>query len=416
MPRRVLGGLIQAASPLTDPATPIDVIRKASIDVHMPLIEEAGKKGVQILCLQEIFNGPYFCPTQDKRWYDAAEPVPGPTTELMPEYAKKYQMAMVVPVYEREHGGRLLQHRGGHRRRRHVPRQVPQEPHPADDRLLGEVLLQAGQPRLPGVPDALRQDRRVHLLRPPLPRGRAALGLNGAEIVFNPSATVAGLSQYLWKLEQPAHAVANGYFVGAINRVGTEAPWNIGKFYGIVLLRRSARPASSRPVSEDKTSWSSPSWTSIDDRRGAPRVAVLPRSPPRFVRPDGGAAAMSLLIRNGTVVTASDTFRGDVLHRRASGSLPSAPSSPCHADRMIDATGKYVMPGGIDVHTHIDMPFGGTTSADDFETGHDRRRARRHDDDRRLRDPDRRARRCARRSTRGTRRPKARRRSTTAST
>ena len=62
--------------------------------------------------------------------------------------------------------------------------------------------------------------------------GARLLGLNGAEIVFNPSATVAGLSQYLWKLEQPAHAVANGYFVAASNRVGTEAPWNIGKFYG----------------------------------------------------------------------------------------------------------------------------------------------------------------------------------------
>jgi N-carbamoylputrescine amidase len=64
------------------------------------------------------------------------------------------------------------------------------------------------------------------------PEGAHCLGLNGAEIVFNPSATVEGLSQYLWKLEQPAHAVANGYYVGAINRVGTEAPWNIGRFYG----------------------------------------------------------------------------------------------------------------------------------------------------------------------------------------
>src|SRR5690606_27969405 len=64
------------------------------------------------------------------------------------------------------------------------------------------------------------------------PEGARCLGLNGAEIVFNPSATVAGLSEYLWKLEQPAHAVANGYYVGAINRVGTEAPWNIGEFYG----------------------------------------------------------------------------------------------------------------------------------------------------------------------------------------
>ncbi len=64
------------------------------------------------------------------------------------------------------------------------------------------------------------------------PKAHAPWGLNGAEIVFNPSATVAGLSEYLWKLEQPAHAVANGYFVGAINRVGVEAPWNIGEFYG----------------------------------------------------------------------------------------------------------------------------------------------------------------------------------------
>jgi beta-ureidopropionase len=64
------------------------------------------------------------------------------------------------------------------------------------------------------------------------PEGARILGLNGAEIVFNPSATVAGLSKYLWELEQPAHAVANGYFMGAINRVGVEPPWEAGKFYG----------------------------------------------------------------------------------------------------------------------------------------------------------------------------------------
>ncbi|HEY5350646.1 MAG TPA: nitrilase-related carbon-nitrogen hydrolase, partial [Candidatus Lustribacter sp.] len=64
------------------------------------------------------------------------------------------------------------------------------------------------------------------------PEGARLLGLAGAEIVFNPSATVAGLSEHLWKLEQPAHAVANGYYVGAINRIGFEAPWNMGEFYG----------------------------------------------------------------------------------------------------------------------------------------------------------------------------------------
>ena len=64
------------------------------------------------------------------------------------------------------------------------------------------------------------------------PEGARALGLHGAEIVFIPSATTKGHADYLWELEQRAHAVANGYFVGTINRVGTEAPWNIGEFFG----------------------------------------------------------------------------------------------------------------------------------------------------------------------------------------
>ena len=84
------------------------------------------------------------------------------------------------------------------------------------------------------------------------PEGARALGLAGAEIVYNPSATVAGLSQYLWKLEQPAHAVANGYFVGAINRVGTEAPWNIGKFYGTSYIV-NPRGEFLATASEDKS-------------------------------------------------------------------------------------------------------------------------------------------------------------------
>ncbi len=63
------------------------------------------------------------------------------------------------------------------------------------------------------------------------PEGWCALALQGAEYIVNPSATVAGLSEYLWKLEQPA-AAANGVYIGAINLVGREAPWNIGEFYG----------------------------------------------------------------------------------------------------------------------------------------------------------------------------------------
>src|SRR5580704_10695916 len=98
MPRDVTVGLIQAKTPF-DPAWPIAQIKESALLRHLPLIDEAGKKGVQILGLQEIFNGPYFCPSQDAAWYDAAEPVPGPTTERMQAYARKYQMAIVVPVY-----------------------------------------------------------------------------------------------------------------------------------------------------------------------------------------------------------------------------------------------------------------------------------------------------------------------------
>src|SRR5215213_10439431 len=77
---------------------------------------------------------------------------------------------------------------------------------------------------------------------------------------------------------------------------------------------------------------------------------------------------MSLLIKNGTIVTASDFYPGDVLVEGERISTIGT-SLGMAADRVIDATGKYLFPGGIDVHTHLDMPFGGTKSADDFETG-----------------------------------------------
>src|SRR2546430_9567024 len=77
---------------------------------------------------------------------------------------------------------------------------------------------------------------------------------------------------------------------------------------------------------------------------------------------------MRTLIKNGTVVTATDQYKGDVLIQDEKivqiGTTIDVP-----ADKAIDAAGKYVLPGGIDVHTHLDMPFGGTTSADDFESG-----------------------------------------------
>ena len=232
MARKVLSGLIQASNPINDETKSVAEIQAAMLEKHMPMIHDAGKKGVQILCLQEIFNGPYFCPGQDKRWYDAAEPVPGPTVEKLRPIAAQYKMVMVVPLYEREMAGvyyntaAVIDADGtylGKYRKNHIPQTSGfWEKYFFRPGNLGYPTFQTRYAKI-GV--YICYDRHF-------PEGARALGLTGAEIVYNPSATVAGLSQYLWKLEQPAHAVANGYFVGAINRVGTEAPWNIGKFYG----------------------------------------------------------------------------------------------------------------------------------------------------------------------------------------
>jgi beta-ureidopropionase len=232
MARNVLSGLIQASNPINDESKSVAEVQAAMLEKHMPMIHDAGKKGVQILCLQEIFNGPYFCPGQDKRWYDAAEPVPGPTVEKLAPIAKKYQMVMVVPLYEREQAGvyyntaAILDADGsylGKYRKTHIPQTSGfWEKYFFKPGNLGYPVFKT---RYATIGAYICYDRHF-------PEGARALGLAGAEIVYNPSATVAGLSQYLWKLEQPAHAVANGYFMGCINRVGTEAPWNIGKFYG----------------------------------------------------------------------------------------------------------------------------------------------------------------------------------------
>jgi len=232
MARKVIGGLIQCSNPLNDEKATVPQVRDAMFEKHLPFVEEAGKKGVQILCLQEMFNGPYFCPSQDSKWCDIAEEVPGPTVQRLAEYAKKYKMAMVIPVYEREQAGvyyntaAVIDADGsylGKYRKNHIPQTNGfWEKYFFKPGNLGYPTFQTRYARI-GV--YICYDRHF-------PEGARLLGLHGAEIVFNPSATVAGLSQYLWKLEQPAHAVANGYYIAASNRVGTEAPWNIGKFYG----------------------------------------------------------------------------------------------------------------------------------------------------------------------------------------
>jgi N-carbamoylputrescine amidase len=105
MPRTVRAALIQAA--LCEPTTsPVERIKRAMIDKHVELIAQASAKGAQVVCLQELFYGPYFPAEQSARWYALAERVPdGPTIELMRELARKHKMVVVAPVCEEELDG-----------------------------------------------------------------------------------------------------------------------------------------------------------------------------------------------------------------------------------------------------------------------------------------------------------------------
>jgi len=229
---KVRVGLIQM-SLKCETDLPRDEIREVMIEAHVPLIEEAGKRDVQVLCLQELFTQPYFPPSQDIKWCDAAEAVPdGPTVERMRALAKRHEMAIIVPVVEEDLTGiyyntaAVIDADGtylGKYRKTHLPQVAG---------FYEKFFFKPGNTGYPVFETAFLNLGVYICYDRHFPEGWRALALNGAEYIVNPSATTAGLSQSIWALEQPAAAVANGVYIGAINRVGTEAPWNIGKFYG----------------------------------------------------------------------------------------------------------------------------------------------------------------------------------------
>jgi len=211
-----------------------ETIRKAMLDAHRPLIEQAGEAGVQVLCFQEVFTQPYFCPSQDAKWYAAAEAIPdGPTTKLMQEYAARYGMVIVVPIYEATEVTGIYYNTAavidadgsylGKYRKTHLPQVAG---------FWEKFFFKPGASEWPVFKTRYCKLGVYICYDRHFPEGWRALALNGAEYIVNPSATVAGLSEYLWKLEQPAAAVANGCYIAAINRIGHEYPWDIGEFYG----------------------------------------------------------------------------------------------------------------------------------------------------------------------------------------
>ena len=206
--------------------------KESMIKAHEEYARQAAADGAKVICFQELFYGPYFCQVQDPQYYAYAESIPGPTVERFSALAAQLGIVMVLPMYEQEQPGVLYNTAAvldadgtylGKFRKTHIPQvkgfwekfyfRPGNLGYPVFDTAVGKV----------GV--YICYDRHF-------PEGWRALGLGGAQVVFNPSATSRGLSSYLWKLEQPAAAVANEYFIGAINRVGIESEIGDDDFYG----------------------------------------------------------------------------------------------------------------------------------------------------------------------------------------
>ncbi len=223
MARIVRAALIQAHANLP---------KDEALAKHVDMVEDAARQGAQVTCLQEIFFGPYFCAQQEPRWFETAEPDDGPTVQTMRELARRHEMVLIVPFFEKEFEGVfyntavVIDADGevlGKYRKTHIPQVGPifWEKYFFKPGNLGYPVFDT---RVGKVGVFICYDRHF-------PEPARMLGLQGAQITFNPSATVESLSRYLWELEQPAHAVANGYFVGAVNRLGEELVPG-ARFYG----------------------------------------------------------------------------------------------------------------------------------------------------------------------------------------
>jgi len=207
--------------------------KQEAIDKHVELIGKAAADGAQVTWLQEIFHGPYFPVEQDPKWYATAEPDDGPTITRMREVAREHNMLLIVPFYEEAQTGVyynsavVIEADGtlaGKYRKSHIPHVGPC--------FWEKFYFKPGNLGYPVFDTSVGRIGLIICYDRHFPEIGRALGLKGAELVFNPSATVESLSKYLWELEQPAHAVANGYWIAAINRVGTEPPLTEHRFYG----------------------------------------------------------------------------------------------------------------------------------------------------------------------------------------
>lgn len=224
-PRVVKVGVIQH-SIVASTDKPILEQRQAIFEKIRKLIDVAASESVNLLCLQEAWSMPFaFCTREKHPWLEFAESTEdGPSIAFLKELAAKYGMVIVSPILERDdmHGDSIwntaviINETGkviGTHRKNHIPRVGDfnestyyfegNTGHPVFDTKFGKIAVNICYGR-------------HH------PLNWLMFGVNGAEIVFNPSATAAGLSEHLWAIEARNAAIANSYFTFAINRLGTE--------------------------------------------------------------------------------------------------------------------------------------------------------------------------------------------------
>ncbi|XP_054275055.1 beta-ureidopropionase-like [Macrosteles quadrilineatus] len=266
-PRVVRVGVIQNCI-VADTSEPVATQRDAIHNLIAKIIHSAAECKVNVLCLQEAWTMPFaFCTREKLPWLEFAESAErGPTTRFLQKFAKEFNMVIVSPILEREENTDLIWNTAviidnhgivkGKHRKNHIPRvgdfnestyyMEGNTGHPVFKTEFGNIAVNICYGR-------------HH------PLNWLMFGLNGAEIVFNPSATVGGLSEPLWSLEARTAAIANNYYTCAINRVGTEtfpheftsgdgnpAHNSFGHFYGssyITAPDGSRTPSLSRTTS-----------------------------------------------------------------------------------------------------------------------------------------------------------------------
>ena len=245
MPRTVRGALVQATWTGD---------KESMIQKHEGYAHEAARQGAQFILFQELFYGPYFCQVQDAQYYSYTEHIPdGPTTKRMQDLAKQTGLVVVAPMYEEDEQASGIYYNTaavidpdgtylGKYRKTHIPHVKG---------FWEKFYFRPGNLGYPVFETAVGKVGVYICYDRHFPEGWRILGLNGAEIVFNPSATSRGLSAYLWQLEQPAAAAANMYYVGAINRVGIE---DLGDndFYGQTYFADPRGQLMGDAASDDK--------------------------------------------------------------------------------------------------------------------------------------------------------------------